>query len=116
VIAEAAEKRLRRTSVPYEIRRCSSVWLTSTEMAVVAARYADLVVMGRSNAVSDAERRVFAGLLSGSGRPLLLVPEMLPRVDRFDHVVVAWKTSREAARAVMTPSPSCAGHGPWMFW
>jgi nucleotide-binding universal stress UspA family protein len=104
-IAEAAEKRLTRASVPYEIRRCSSVWLTSTEMVVVAARYADLVVMGRSNTVSDAERRVFAGLLSGSGRPLLLVPEMSPLVDRFDHVVVGWKTSREAARAVHDSLP-----------
>ena len=104
-IANKLKARLARESVSHEIRRCSSVWLTSAEMAVVGARYADLIVMGRSNAPSDGERRLFTSLLVGSGRPLLLVPEMAPEADRFEHVVVAWKSSREAARALHDALP-----------
>ena len=94
------EARLARGTASYEIRRCASPWLTATEMALICARYCDLIVLGRADKVIDADRQLFAGLLTGSGRPLLLVPETGTAADAFERIVIAWKPTREAARAV----------------
>lgn len=99
------EARLVGGTAPYEIRRCASPWLTATEMALVAARYSDLVVMGRGDRIVDADRQLFAGLLTGSGRPLLLVPEAAPVPDAFERILIAWKPTREATRAVHDAMP-----------
>src|SRR5688500_5423834 len=98
------EARLVGGTAAYEIR-CASPWLTATEMALVAARYSDLVVMGRGEKVDDAARQLFAGLLTGSGRPLLLVPEAAPVADAFERILIAWKPTREARRAVHDAMP-----------
>lgn len=104
-MAAAAEKRLAREDATHEVRRCSSIWLTTNEMTVACAHHVDLVVLGRGVEANDAERRLFGGLLAGSGRPLLLVPEGTPASWSIGHAVVAWKTSREAARALHDALP-----------
>lgn len=104
-LAEAAEQRLSREGVTHEVRISTKFWLTSAEMSTLHARYADLTVLGVSRPLQDAERRLFGGLLAGSGRPLLMVPANAPEPERFDRIVVAWKASREAARAVHDAMP-----------
>jgi nucleotide-binding universal stress UspA family protein len=104
-LAEKLETRLARGTASYEIRRCASPWLTATEMALISARYSDLVVMGRGDKFADADRQLFAGLLTGSGRPLLLVPEAGPAADAFERILIAWKPTREATRAVHDAMP-----------
>ncbi len=82
-----------------------SFWLTPAEQSLARARISDLVVLGRSPEPQDAEARLFASLLLGSGRPLLLVPPDEGRRPDFERVVVAWKPTREAARAVHDALP-----------
>jgi len=104
-LAEAVEHRLAREGVSHEVRASTRFWLTSTEMSALHARYADLTVLGIARPLQDAERRLVGGVLAGSGRPLLVAPAGGPAVERFDHVVIAWKSSREAARAVHDAMP-----------
>lgn len=104
-LAEAAEQRLAREGVAHEVRMSTRFWLTSAEMSTLHARYADLTVMGVSRPLQDPERRLFGGLLAGSGRPLLMVPATAPEPAPFDRILVAWKASREAARAVHDAMP-----------
>lgn len=104
-LAEAVEQRLTRETVAHEIRGSDSFWLTSAELAALHARYADLVVLGVGRPIQEAEKRVFAGLLSGGGRPVLVVPSGAPAVATYQRAVVAWKSSREATRAVHDAMP-----------
>ncbi|MFD0737872.1 universal stress protein [Lysobacter koreensis] len=104
-LAQAVEERLAREAVAREIRRSDSFWLTSAELAAMHARYSDLVVLGLARPPQDADRRVFAGVLSGGGRAVLAVPAAAPAVASYGHAVVAWKPSREAARAVHDALP-----------
>ncbi|WP_457107400.1 universal stress protein [Methylobacterium sp. P5_C11] len=72
---------------------------------VAQAAAADLVVTGRSSAPEPARLAVDpADALMHLGRPVLVVP---PDVDHLDakRVVVAWKDTREARRAVLDALP-----------
>lgn len=104
-LAQATETHFSRETVAHEIRRSDSFWLTSAELAAMHAHYSDLVVLGIARPLQDADRRVFSGVLSGGGRPVLVVPAGMPVVAPYGHVVVAWKPSREAARAVHDAMP-----------
>lgn len=103
--AEAVGKRLGREMVSHEIRRSDSLWLTSAELAALHAHYADLVVLGVGRPIQDAEKRLFAGLLLEGGRPVLVVPSGALAVEGYSHAVVAWKSSKEGARAVHDAMP-----------
>lgn len=73
------------------------------QAAAIHARYADLTIVGQPE--RDALDRAFANDLAhsvvmGAGRPVLLVP-YAGRVETLgERVLVAWKDTREAARAV----------------
>jgi len=78
-----------------------------TQFALQQARAADLIVasMARSRREDAAWMVPDAGdLVMGAGRPVLLTP---PEVDyvRAKHIVVAWKDTREARRAVADAMP-----------
>ena len=71
------------------------------------SRAADLLVVGRRPecASSQPSRHMDPGdLLMRAGRPVLIVPPGLAQLDPA-HVVVAWKDSREARRAVADALP-----------
>jgi nucleotide-binding universal stress UspA family protein len=85
------------------VRRCTTIWLTTAEMAAMGARYADLTVLGRGKDPDEQEWRLFGALLAGSGRPLLVVPRDAGAPT--GHAVVAWKSTREAARALHDALP-----------
>jgi nucleotide-binding universal stress UspA family protein len=61
-------------------------------------READLVVLGRD------EAGVLTATLFESGRPLLL-PGAMPSQRKIETAVIAWKPTREAARAVSAATP-----------
>jgi len=107
-IAEAAELRLAGETARWSVRKSESFWLTPGEVCVQHARYADLTVLGTGQREAPARRRLFAALLGGSGRPVLLVPEDWTGDGRIEHVVLAWKSSREAARALRDAMPLLA--------
>jgi nucleotide-binding universal stress UspA family protein len=77
------------------------------ETVTLHARYADLVVVGQEDPddSSGAGIAVAAGALLGAGRPVLVVP-YAGKIVRFgETVLVGWKSSREASRAVHDALP-----------
>ena len=68
------------------------------EAAAMHARYFDLSLIGWE-AGNSASRMTAEAVIFGSGRPAILLPEMLS-VSSIDHVAIAWDGSRVAARAV----------------
>ena len=78
-----------------------------TDYVAREARAADLVITGsdREGMLLNPLWRVDpSDLVMQAGRPILIVP---PKVDRLDlgHVLVAWKDTREARRAVTDALP-----------
>ena len=78
------------------------------DAAVVHARRADIVVAGQP--LPEGEHAGFAGdllyaLLMQAGRPLLVVPHAGDYPVVGQHVLIAWKETRESARAVSDALP-----------
>jgi nucleotide-binding universal stress UspA family protein len=91
-----------RTGVEWRSANCDA-----TSHLVEQARAADLVVVGRQahKDVTDRRLRISLGdVAMRIGRPILVVP---PSVDalRAEHVIVGWKDTREARRAIWDSLP-----------
>jgi nucleotide-binding universal stress UspA family protein len=74
------------------------------------SRCADLIILGHDRGASllDPARRVEnSDLVMQAGRPVLVVPHDVPTVT-LDHVLVAWKDTRETRRAVRDALPFLA--------
>ena len=76
-----------------------------------AAHASDLVITSRGGALGTAEQ-----LVTATGVPVLVLPPEMPR-DFGRVVLVAWKGSPEAARAVHRPCRSCSTPPPigWFY-
>ena len=97
-------QRLSLLERPVEIRRFDILAGDIADVAAREARSADTFVAIRPNGAMDPEQLV-EGVLFGSGRNICLVPETeRPRIG-FDHILVAWNGSREAARALAEAMP-----------
>ena len=97
-------RRLSLLERPVEIRRFDIMAGDIADVAAREARSADTFVAIRPNGAMDPEQLV-EGVLFGSGRNICLVPETeRPRIG-FDHILVAWNGSREAARALAEAMP-----------
>lgn len=68
------------------------------DTAAKHARYFDLSLIGWE-AGNSTSRMTAEAVIFGSGRPVILLPE-LSHVSSIDHVAIAWDGSRVAARAV----------------
>ncbi len=79
---------------------------TGNEGAWVAeyGRFADLVVVGRKREGEDVAMDVLEAALMDTGKPLLIAPETAP-TSLLGTVVIAWKDTPEAARAVASAMP-----------
>jgi nucleotide-binding universal stress UspA family protein len=76
------------------------------ELVAVEARAADLIVLGRDSLRPPPHHAADPGdVIMAAGRPVLVVPGKPPQKQMLDHVVVAWKDSREARRAVADALP-----------
>lgn len=85
-----------RSSVTYE---------ALSDCLVRQSRSADLILSNMSTPGPDPTRRVDTGdLVMRAGRPVLVVPRKLKSLG-LDHVLVAWKDTREARRAAMDALP-----------
>lgn len=67
-------------------------------------RVADLIVVGRTREGEAVAFDVLEVSLMHTGRPVLVVPEILP-VRTTGTIVIAWKNRPEAARAVTAAQP-----------
>jgi nucleotide-binding universal stress UspA family protein len=65
------------------------------------ARHADVTIVGRpATATSDWDHALLEGALFRSGRPVIIVPPGWPPREIGRSVLVCWKPTREAARAL----------------
>lgn len=106
----AAEKEL-RTALGGKIAGVewrSTVTLGSlADYIALQARAADLVITGTeiAGSILDHTRRVgIADLVMEAGRPILVIPKKVKQLS-FDHVLVAWKNTRESRRAASDALP-----------
>ncbi|MFC4728280.1 universal stress protein [Coralloluteibacterium thermophilus] len=104
-LAARARALLRPAEVRWRVDVAGTPWLEPGRQALLHARVADAVVLGRTEAPTEGERRLFGTLLLGAGRPVLLVPPATPSPVRLGRVAVAWKPVREAVRAVHDALP-----------
>jgi nucleotide-binding universal stress UspA family protein len=95
--------RLAREPRPWKTRSTGIPGAMIAERAGVEARYADVVVMGRPD--TALRRRMFEGVLFGSGRPLMIVPPDWKPGPIGANVVIGWNAKREAARALADARP-----------
>ena len=68
------------------------------------ARHSDLVVLARPHHVDYMPSMLIEDLLMGSGRPIVIAPESAPK-GAIDTVVVGWKETPAAARALTAAMP-----------
>lgn len=102
----AAEERFRR-AVPAGLKAQWQGFIANPTTALLgAALGADLVVTGRASlSVLGEERLVDLGqLVLGSGRPVLAVADGAAAF-KSDRIVIGWKDTREARRAVADAMP-----------
>jgi nucleotide-binding universal stress UspA family protein len=98
------EARLARETVQHDVRGSQAFWSTPAEVLAAYAHDADLIVLEARRPLDEPGRHLFAGALIGSGRPVLLVPAN-DAPHALGRVLVAWKDSREAARALHDAMP-----------
>lgn len=80
-----------------------------TEFVAREARAADLVIIGRDRSSYDPYRSTDSGaLVLRTGRPVMVVPPGLQSLNA-KRVVIAWKDTREARRAVQDALPFLLG-------
>ena len=79
---------------------------TGSDAQWIAAygRFADLVVVGRPQPGHETTMEVLEAALMDTGRPLLVAPPAVPPT-LLGSVVIAWKDTPEAARAVAAALP-----------
>lgn len=78
---------------------------TPSELVAREARAADLVIVGPRQMGNDVHDLVDPGaILLRAGRPVLVVPDVVPPLP-LQRVVVAWKDTRECRRAVRDALP-----------
>jgi nucleotide-binding universal stress UspA family protein len=128
----ALRARLASEGIAHEVRLAEALFAEPPQVAALHARHADVALLGGLVGLppddAAAVRRVFAGLLFESGRPVLVIPPHHPCQWLATHVVVAWQPTREATRALhdampllaratsvdvlmVDPEPRTGGHG-----
>lgn len=110
--ATRLRERLDKEGISFEVRVDEAKLVEPPRAMALQARYADLSVMTAPvRGADDAAmaRAFFSALLFESGRPVLVVPPHHAAEVPLRHVVVAWKPSREAARALHDALPLLVG-------
>jgi nucleotide-binding universal stress UspA family protein len=100
---------LRRSGVMGEVRLAEDLLSSPPQTAAMQAHYADLAILGLAGhgALPVDVHDQAARLLSGSGRPLLVIP---PRhtPSPFARIAIGWRPSANATRAVHDALPLLA--------
>ena len=106
----AAEARFRAAAAQASVT--STVWHAPAgdplESAVLHARYADLAVIGqpfRDDPSEAFSTELAKAVITSCGRPVLFVPYVGDYQTVGERVMIAWKDSRESARAVADALP-----------
>ena len=107
--AEALVKKIAaREDIAIEWRCVEGDW---AGLFIQHTRYADLAIVGQTDSRDPeaAETGLLEQVVLESGRPLLFIPYIGALQTIGKRVIVAWKTSREAVRAVNDALPLLVG-------
>lgn len=89
---------------PHEVEWRSSPHFPR-EVLVEHSRAADVLVIGREFTSGDSSHTYDPGtVILGAGRPVFVLPRGIKRID-FSKMMIAWKDTREARRAVHDALP-----------
>ncbi|MBX9759932.1 MAG: universal stress protein, partial [Beijerinckiaceae bacterium] len=104
-IARDFETQAKRRGANAQLRRVSCDALDAPAIAAATARLFDLTIMPVA-AGSRADRELAEGIVFGSGRPCLLLPQHW-NAESFllDRPLIAWDASRAATRALADALP-----------
>ncbi|HQZ12014.1 MAG TPA: universal stress protein [Devosia sp.] len=105
VTGERLGKQLARLGSPSELRRLD---IFPDEVGITLAteaRLADLFVGTRPYGDPAKTEATEEAVLLRSGRPCIFLPPDMQKAPKFDSIVVGWKNTREAARAVADALP-----------
>ena len=98
-------ERLHRDGIEGEWRLVDG---STAESVALHARYADLAILGQHDpdaTTVGSAAQVAPNTLLSSGRPVLMIPYVGAVTTLAQRVLVGWKSSREAARAVNDALP-----------
>lgn len=98
------EERLKPTGVSFEAKLVECRGILVDDAAILHALHADLIVVGGTEGV-DTGYGLAVALMLKAGRPVMFVPAGVPPQLPPKRVVLAWKPTREAARAVHDAMP-----------
>lgn len=106
-IEESLRTRFAKLGLPHEIRRIDAFFDEIPVAAAGEARKADISVVLRPYTPEGVQKwlGLAEGVLFGSGRAVLVVPEKKPLHQVIEHVLVAWNASREAAHVLAEAMP-----------
>lgn len=106
-LAARTRSHLAHEDITSEVRITEVMLLWSEETAALHARHCDLSIMGGPDPQDPSPHfgLNFKTLLMHSGRPVLLVPQGVTISAPARRVVIAWKPTAEAARAVHEAIP-----------
>jgi len=102
---EALDCEFRQLGLTYEIRRLDVYPRQVGHVLSSEARQSDLFVGTRPYGDPNKGQWVEEAVLFQSGRPCLFVPPSFQGHSAYKNVLVAWKNTREAARAVADALP-----------
>lgn len=105
-LAVSLRERVANAAVPVEVRMADALALYPASTATLHAHYADVAIVPSLTADDSAQiHDFFQDLLLDSGRPVLVVPPSARMATAPKRVVVAWRPTRESARAVHDAMP-----------
>ncbi|MBP6749895.1 MAG: universal stress protein [Xanthomonadaceae bacterium] len=105
-LAASLRERVANAAVPVEVRMADALALYPASTATLHAHYADVAVVPSLTAEDSGQvHDFFQDLLLDSGRPVLVVPPSAQTATAPKRVVVAWRPTRESARAVHDALP-----------
>ena len=101
-MAEKLDDRFSRLGVPGEIRRIDDIPSQLAERAGIEARWADIFVVGRpyGEPPEPLLDSLFESVLFDGGCGVLVVPPGRPPAAVIRRVLICWRDTREASRAV----------------
>jgi len=100
--------RLGKETIQSEVRLVEAMFAEPAQVAAHHAHYADMAVVAGSvgdTAEGTVTQAYFGGMLLASGRPVLVVPPRCKTVLPPKRIVLAWRPTREAARALHDAMP-----------
>jgi nucleotide-binding universal stress UspA family protein len=100
--AARLKQRLAQAASTVEFRATPLDFVLTQETVVMSARHADLTILQQpgGDAYQGVRNDLVEAVLLQSGRPVLIVPPAYRKALAFKRIVIGWKPTREAARAV----------------